>query len=69
VLRTKVDPQATLFESMLPDEFRRPPPGLSAVDRLLDDPVFFEPFVCTSTCVTAGHRSRSDVPAPHAPMV
>jgi len=30
---------------MLPDEFRRLPPGLSAVDQLLDDPVFFEPFV------------------------
>jgi transposase, IS5 family len=30
---------------MLPEEFRRLPPGLSAVDELLDDPVFFEPFV------------------------
>jgi len=45
VLRTKVDPQPSLFESMLPDEFRRLPPGLFAVDCLLDDPVFFEPFV------------------------
>jgi IS5 family transposase len=45
VLRTKVDPQPSLFESMLPDEFRRLPPGLSAVDAFLDDPVFFEPFV------------------------
>jgi IS5 family transposase len=45
VLRTKVDPQPTLWETMLPDEFRRLPPGLSAVDAFLDDPVFFVPFV------------------------
>jgi len=45
VLRTKVDPQPSLWETLLPDEFRRLPPGLSAIDRLLDDPVFFEPFV------------------------
>lgn len=45
MLRTKVDPQPTLWETMLPEEFRRLPPGLCAVDRLLDDPVFFEPFV------------------------
>jgi IS5 family transposase len=45
VLRTKVDPQPSLFESLLPEEFRRLPPGLSAIDSLLDDPVFFEPFV------------------------
>jgi len=44
VLRTKVDPQTTLWESLLPEEFRRLPPGLSAIDSLLDDPVFFEPF-------------------------
>jgi hypothetical protein len=25
--------------SLLPEEFRRFPPGLSAIDRLLDDPV------------------------------
>jgi IS5 family transposase len=45
VLRTKVDPQPTLWESLLGDEFRRLPPGLLAVDAFLDDPVFFEPFV------------------------
>ena len=44
MLRTKVDPQTTLWESLLPEEFRRLPPGLSAIDSLLDDPVFFEPF-------------------------
>ncbi len=45
MLRTKVDGQQALWESLLPDEFRRLPPGLSAVDELLDDPVFFEAFV------------------------
>ncbi len=45
VLRTKVDGQQALWESLLPEEFRRLPPGLQAVDELLDDPVFFEPFV------------------------
>jgi len=44
VLRTKVDPQSTLWETMLPPEFLRLPPGLFEVDTLLDDPVFFEPF-------------------------
>jgi transposase, IS5 family len=45
VLRTKVDPQPTLWETILPPEFLALPPGLEAIDRLLDDPVFFEPFV------------------------
>jgi transposase, IS5 family len=45
VLRTKVDPQPTLWETILPPEFLALPPGLEQVDRLLDDPVFFEPFV------------------------
>lgn len=44
MLRTTVDPQPTLWESLLPGEFRQLPPGLSAIDRLLDDPVFFELF-------------------------
>jgi IS5 family transposase len=45
VLRTKVDPQPSLWETLLGEEFRRLPPGLSVVDDFLDDPVFFEPFV------------------------
>lgn len=45
MLRTKVDPQPTLWEALLPEEFRLLPPGLSAIDRLLDDPLFFKPFV------------------------
>jgi IS5 family transposase len=44
VLRTKVDPQPTLWEAILPPEFSVLPPGLARIDRLLDDPVFFEPF-------------------------
>src|SRR5574340_552895 len=44
VLRTKVDAQGTLWETLLPPEFLRLPPGLSEIDRLLDDPAFFEPF-------------------------
>ncbi len=45
MLRTKVDPQPTLWETILPPEFLALPPGLAQIDRLLEDPVFFEPFV------------------------
>jgi IS5 family transposase len=45
VLRTKVDPQLALWEAILPPEFLALPPRLVQIDRLLDDPVFFEPFV------------------------
>ena len=45
LLRTKIDAQQTLWEAILPAECLRLPPGLEQVDRLLDDPVFFEPFV------------------------
>jgi hypothetical protein len=45
LLRTKVDAQQTLWEAILPPELLRLPPGLEQVDCLLDDPVFFEPFV------------------------
>jgi hypothetical protein len=44
VLRAKVDPQTTLWETLLPPELLRLPPGLSEIDALLGDPVFFEPF-------------------------
>jgi hypothetical protein len=36
---------ATLWESILPEECLRLPVELERVDRLLDDPVFFAPFV------------------------
>ena len=42
MLRTKVDHQQTLSEGR---ELSRLPPGLEQADRLLDDPVFFVPFV------------------------
>jgi transposase, IS5 family len=45
LLRTKVDAQQSLWEAILPPELLRLPPGLEQVDHLLDDPVFFEPFV------------------------
>jgi IS5 family transposase len=43
MLRT-VNAQPTLWESLLPEAALGLPAELEAVDRLLDDPVFFEPF-------------------------
>jgi transposase, IS5 family len=43
VLRT-VDAQPTLWEALLPEVCLGLPAGLAAVDRLLDDPVFFDPY-------------------------
>ena len=40
-----VGDQASLFESILPVELLRLPEELARVDALLDDPVFFTPFV------------------------
>ena len=40
-----VGDQPSLFESVLPPELLRLPDELGRVDALLDDPVFFEPFV------------------------
>jgi transposase, IS5 family len=44
VFRTVGD-QCSLWESVLPEELRRLPEELARVDALLDDPVFFTPFV------------------------
>jgi transposase, IS5 family len=44
VFRT-VNDQPSLWESILPEEVRRLPDELARVDALLDDPVFFAPFV------------------------
>jgi IS5 family transposase len=44
MLRTVAD-QPSLWEAILPDELRRLPEKLARVDTLLDDPVFFAPFV------------------------
>jgi IS5 family transposase len=43
MLRT-ISPQPTLWESILPECCLGLPSGLAEVDRLLDDPRFFEPF-------------------------
>jgi len=43
MLRT-VSEQATLWESILPEQCLGMPAELAAVDRLLDDPRFFEPY-------------------------
>ena len=40
-----VGDQPSLWESVLPEEVRRLPDELARVDSLLDDPVFFAPFV------------------------
>src|SRR3954466_15713165 len=44
MLRTVAD-QPSLWEAILPEELRRLPAELARVDALLDDPVFFTPFV------------------------
>ena len=43
MLRT-VNQQPTLWEAILPEALLGLPAELEAVDRLLDDPVFFEPY-------------------------
>ena len=40
-----VGDQESLWESLLPDEVRRLPEELARIDALLDDEVFFAPFV------------------------
>jgi len=44
MLRTHAE-QVSLWEAVLPDEVRRLPVELQRVDRLLDDEMFFGPFV------------------------
>ena len=43
MLRT-VNPHQTMWEAILPEACLGMPVELEAVDRLLDDPAFFEPF-------------------------
>jgi IS5 family transposase len=43
MLRT-INPHASLWESILPDVALRTPAELESVGRLLDDPVFLEPY-------------------------
>ncbi len=49
VLRTVCD-RPTLWDQLLPEEARVMPAELLAVDGLLDDPRFFEPFRCSTRC-------------------
>ena len=43
------NPQQTLWETILPPGYQDLPKELAAVDELLDDPAFFEPYrVCKS---------------------
>ena len=44
MLRTRAE-QVGLWETVLPPEVLRLPAKLARVDALLDDPVFFAPFV------------------------
>lgn len=55
MLRTLGDP-VSLWESLLPEEVLRLPAELAGVDALLDDPVFFAPFVPFFS-LTAGRPS------------
>lgn len=43
MLRT-INPERTLWEAILPEGVLRMPAELEAVDRLLDDAAFFEPY-------------------------
>ena len=67
MLRTVAD-QPTLWEAILPEELRRLPVELARVDALLDDPVFFAPFVpffdprIGSAVDADGNLSAVDVP-------
>lgn len=38
------NPQQTLWETILPPGYQDLPKELAAVDELLDDPVFFQPY-------------------------
>ena len=59
MLRT-LNAQPTLWEAILPEMCRGMPAELEAVDRLLVDPAFFEPFLFgnhNSIWLTAGSTS------------
>ena len=57
MLRTVAD-QPSLWEAILPEELRRLPAELARVDVLLDDPVFFAPFVPFFDPGWVGRRRR-----------
>jgi transposase, IS5 family len=44
IVFTTINAEPTLWDAILPEAALRLPPGLVEIDRLLDDPRFFEPF-------------------------
>jgi hypothetical protein len=69
VLRTVCD-RPTLWEALLPAVALVMPADLAAVDRLLDDPSFFDPFRCWFDPVWgAAVDSDRDLPAVDVPQV
>ena len=58
MLRT-VNAQPTLWEAILPEAVLGLPAELEAVDRLLDDPLFFEPYRAFFHAGWGARRSRS----------
>jgi len=69
VLRTKVDPQATLWESLLPEEFRRLRLGFAPSTPSWTTRCSLNPSCPTSILPTAGPRPDRDVPAADAPAL
>ena len=69
MLRTVAD-QPTLWEAILPDELRQLPTELARIDVLLDDPVFFAPFVPVLRPTDgAAVDADGDLPAVDVPQV
>ena len=54
-----VNAQPTLWEAILPQACLELPAELEAVDRLLDDPVFFEPYRAHFHATLGARRCRS----------
>ena len=64
-----VGDQPTLWEAILPEQVRRLPAELARVDALLDDPVFFVPFVAFRPADRAAVDPDGDLPADDVPQV
>jgi hypothetical protein len=58
IVFTTINAEPTLWDVILPEAALRLPVGLVEIDRLLDDPRFFEPFSRSSVPDMAGRRSR-----------
>jgi IS5 family transposase len=68
LLRTVAD-QPTLWDAVLPEELRRLPAELARIDVLLDDPVFFAPFVRFFDPDGRAVDTDGDLPAVDVPQV